>query len=347
MSDRKLHTKTVYILAWVILVCAGILIKTGITDDVWKLVYSGIYGSSSGETGESIYSPGAAEPDVYCYMDYWESQVREVCEEGRTYQTEDADSEGEASSQAETSETSAPASTETTEAAQRSADARTVSAMADIMSSYIGMDADTLLSYCYNATYPKCVKKDELDAENLLGKDLSLDMDTGGYKVLIYHTHGSEAFADSRPGEVDDTVIGLGNRLAEILTDTYGIPVIIDLHRDGVPDDTHLVTDVDGKPTAQIMLLNGMCRDEDGNDVDYWSNDNKVDNMAFALQTYLAGRANYGDMMRKIYISTSRYNMDLMPHAMLAEIGAQTNTVEEEYNAIEPFAAMLAKVLLK
>lgn len=119
-------------------------------------------------------------------------------------------------------------------------------------------------------------------------------MDTGGYKVLIYHTHGSEAFADSRPGEVDDTVIGLGNRLAEILTDTYGIPVyhdttaydmmtgvldrnasydysregvsqilkdnpeievIIDLHRDGVPDDTHLVTDVDGKPTAQIMLL--------------------------------------------------------------------------------------------
>ena len=60
MSDRKLHTKTVYILAWVILVCAGILIKTGITDDVWKLVYSGIYGSSSGETGESIYSPGAA-----------------------------------------------------------------------------------------------------------------------------------------------------------------------------------------------------------------------------------------------------------------------------------------------
>ena len=159
MSDRKLHTKTVYILAWVILVCAGILIKTGITDDVWKLVYSGIYGSSSGKTGESIYSPGAAEPDVYCYMDYWESQVREVCEEGRTYQTEDADSEGEASSQAETSETSVPASTETTEAAQRSADARTVSAMADIMSSYIGMDADTLLSYCYNATYPKCVKK--------------------------------------------------------------------------------------------------------------------------------------------------------------------------------------------
>ena len=248
------------------------------------------------------------------------------------------------------------------------------------------MDSDTLRSYCYNITYPDCVKNDELDAASLLDKDMTLDMSTGGYKVLIYHTHSSEGFADSRPGEVDDTVIGLGEKLADILTDTYGIPVyhdtteydmmtgvldrnasydysregvaailaanpeievMIDLHRDGVPDDVHLVTDVDGRPTAQIMLINGMCRDEAGNDVDYWSNDNKVDNMAFSLQTYLAGRANYGDIMRKIYISTSRYNMDLMPHAMLAEIGAQTNTVEEEQNAIAPFAAMLAKVLLE
>lgn len=39
--------------------------------------------------------------------------------------------------------------------------------------------------------------------------------------------------------------------------------------------------------------------------------------------------------------------MDLMPHAMLAEIGAQTNTIEEARNAMEPFAAMLAKVLLE
>ena len=81
--------------------------------------------------------------------------------------------------------------------------------------------------------------------------------------------------------------------------------------------------------------------------MDYWSNDNKVDNMALAFQTYLAGRGNYGDLMRKIYISTSRYNMDLMPRAMLAEIGAQTNTIQEARNAMEPFAAMLAKVLLE
>ena len=33
------------------------------------------------------------------------------------------------------------------------------------------------------------------------------------------------------------------------------IEVVIDLHRDGVADTTHLVTEINGKPTAQIMFL--------------------------------------------------------------------------------------------
>lgn len=335
------------------------------------------------------------ENNIYCYMDFWQEQVKEMCEDSSAAEKKDSTyggSDDGVVSDTESGENGTGMDADVAEqklaeqAASDSSQIIPVSAMNDITSSYIDMDSDTLRSYCYNITYPDCVKNDELDAESLLDKDISLDMSTGGYKVLIYHTHSSESFVDSRPGEVDDTVIGLGDKLAEVLTETYGIPVyhdtteydmmtgvldrnasydysregvaaileahpeievMIDLHRDGVPDDVHLVTDVDGRPTAQIMLINGMCRDEAGNDVDYWHNDNKVDNMAFALQTYLAGRANYGDIMRKIYISTSRYNMDLMPHAMLAEIGAQTNTVEEEQNAIAPFAAMLAKVLLE
>lgn len=88
--------------------------------------------------------------------------------------------------------------------------------------------------------------------------------------------------------------MGVGNYLAEILTETYGyqvlhvteefdlaggvldrnkaydyarpyieqilkenpsIEVVIDLHRDGVAEDRHLVTEINGKPTAQIMFL--------------------------------------------------------------------------------------------
>ncbi len=422
MAENKIRIKTVYILLWCILVCAGVFIKTGMMDDLWRHMYDLIYGDSANAVRWSAYSGASRENNIYCYMDFWEDQVKEMCMDGEDFDSgvdvscgdsgvSYADAEGSAGGEngADGAADAVPGSGDdgTEEEAvsgdggsgtayadqdqgkQKAADpaeAIPVSAMNDITSSYIGMDSDTLRSYCYNITYPDCVKNDELDAASLLDKDMTLDMSTGGYKVLIYHTHSSEGFADSRPGEVDDTVIGLGEKLADILTDTYGIPVyhdtteydmmtgvldrnasydysregvaailaanpeievMIDLHRDGVPDDVHLVTDVDGRPTAQIMLINGMCRDEAGNDVDYWSNDNKVDNMAFSLQTYLAGRANYGDIMRKIYISTSRYNMDLMPHAMLAEIGAQTNTVEEEQNAIAPFAAMLAKVLLE
>lgn len=409
MKERTGKFNVRWLLVWCIMVCAGVLIKTRAVDDIFGCVYRGVYGDTGKKAAERVYRGGDIEPDMYSYMSYWEDQVMETCVEeqnsepqadgGEAAQPGDngngqsGDGGGVAGEKTDgktedvkSAESSAGNTPDEADPEKNADAARTVTAMADITSSYIDMDADTLLSYCYNAAYPKCVKSDELDASNLLGQDLTLDMSTGGYKVLIYHTHSSEAFADSRTGEVEDTVIGLGNRLAEILTDTYGISVyhdtteydmmtgvldrnasydysregvyqilqdnpeievMIDLHRDGVPEDTHLVTDVDGKPTAQIMLINGMCRDEEGNDVDYWSNDNKVDNMAFALQTYLAGRGNYGDIMRKIYISTSRYNMDLMPHAMLAEIGAQTNTVEEEYNAVEPFAAMLAKVLLK
>lgn len=418
--NKRIRDKVLYVLAWIIMVCAGILIQTEETDRLWQLIYRGIYDSTSGAKTGSGYDNGGItcrmgkcvsedrnneNADIEGYVDYWESQVREVCDEGvrsagrsknnennesnksnKSNESDECNGDSEDSSADVDSSDKQDANVGIAEDNTKENHVSTVSAMADISSSYIDMDSDTLLSYCYNATYPKCVKSEELDAENLLSKDMSLDMSTGGYKVLIYHTHSSEAYADSVEGDAEDTVMGLGQQLADILTDTYGIPVyhdtteydmmtgtldrnasydysregvsailaehpeievMIDLHRDGVPDDTHLVTEVNGEPTAQIMLINGMCRDEEGNDVDYWSNDNKVDNMALALQTYLAGRGNYGDLMRKIYISTSRYNMDLMPRAMLAEIGAQTNTIQEARNAMEPFAAMLAKVLLE
>ncbi len=36
------------------------------------------------------------------------------------------------------------------------------------------------------------------------------------------------------------------------------IEVVIDLHRDGVADTTHLVTEVDGKSMAKVMFLTGL-----------------------------------------------------------------------------------------
>jgi stage II sporulation protein P len=82
-------------------------------------------------------------------------------------------------------------------------------------------------------------------------------------------------------------------------------------------------------------------------DIEYLANPNKLGNLAFSFQLYLAGKENYGDFVRKIYVRSLRYNLHVMPRATLIEAGAQNNTLQEELNAMEPLASMLDKVLRK
>ena len=246
---------------------------------------------------------------------------------------------------------------------------------------------DFLLSHIFAVDGNTSMTEEETNLQNLLDVDLSIDgKDAKDYKILIYHTHGSESFADSREGVKEDTVIGIGSYLAEILENDYGIPVyhdetlydvidgqldrskayenayhnvtkileenpsievVIDLHRDGVAEDTHLVTEINGKPTAKIMFLNGVSRSNKNGDIDYLYNPNKQSNLAFSFQMYLEGLEHYGDYVRKIFVRSYRYNLHLLPRTTLIEAGAQTNTVEEEKNAMEPLAAILYKVLSK
>ena len=123
------------------------------------------------------------------------------------------------------------------------------------------------------------------------------------------------------------------------------------MHRDGVNGNVHLVTDVNGKPTAKIMFVTPLCRNRNvaGEVVD------KVDipnpylstNLAFALQMYLTANEYYPGFTRKIFASEWRYSTHMKPQSLLLEWGAQTNTAEEALNAVEPVAQTLAKVLGK
>lgn len=255
---------------------------------------------------------------------------------------------------------------------------------------YYSMDQlnnyDFMLKNCYAVDNSTNVLPEEINADTLLNKDMSIDLSGDGYKVLIYHTHGSEAFSDSREGVTEDTVIGVGDELTRLLEDEYGIKtyhdrnvydvvngvldrsyaytlsgaavdkilsenpsieVIIDLHRDGVREDLKLMRVIDGRPTAQIMFLNGVSRLNLNGDIDYLYNPNKIDNLAFSLQMHLAGKAMYGDLLRRIYIRGYSFNLEKMPRATLVEVGAQTNTVEEAKNAMIPLAAILNSVLRK
>ena len=223
-----------------------------------------------------------------------------------------------------------------------------------------------------------------LNADTFFDMDLTMDLSGDEPKILIYHTHSQEAFLDSRTGEWEDTVVGLGNRLKTELEERYGIKtlhvtdtfdvidgvtdrsaaytyaeerirqvleenpsikVVLDLHRDGVGEDTHLVTSINGKDTAQLMLLNGLCRTSANGPIGYLQNPYLTENLAFSFKVQAKAAEYYPDLMRRIYLRSYQYNLHMMPRSLLVECGAQTNTVEEVQNAMPLLADLLYLVL--
>lgn len=244
---------------------------------------------------------------------------------------------------------------------------------------------DYLLSNFYTVDSSTMIGPDQLNADDLLSRSMSIDNTTDGPKVLIFHTHSQEEFVDSTPGDPTTSIVGVGEYLTQLLnergietihdTGVYDIingqldrsnayenaeasvrPVLeanptievaIDLHRDGVAEGTHLVTEINGKPTAKIMYFNGLSRTRTNGDIDYLYNPYIQDNLAFSLQMQLASETLYPGFTRHIYLRAYRYNLHLLPKSLLIEAGAQTNTVEEMMNAMEVLADTLEHVILE
>ena len=49
----------------------------------------------------------------------------------------------------------------------------------------------------------------QISAPRFLKEDLSVKKDSSVPQILIYHTHSQEAFADSREGQTEDTIVGV------------------------------------------------------------------------------------------------------------------------------------------
>ncbi len=239
---------------------------------------------------------------------------------------------------------------------------------------------ETLVQNFYTIDGNTMAGSDQLDVNKLNQYDVTIAKEGEGPQILIYHTHSQEAFADSVQGDVSTTIVGVGDRLAQILTDTYGyqvlhhtgqydvnarddaysealpaieqvlaenptIQVIIDLHRDQMPEGTKLVMDLDGRPTARFMFFNGLSRTRKTGNISYLYNENQEENLAFSFQMQLKAAEYYPGLTRKIYLKGYRYNMHLRPRTLLVELGAQNNTVEEVMNACDPLAHILDMVL--
>ena len=242
-------------------------------------------------------------------------------------------------------------------------------------------DFDTFVSNFYTIGTNTLIGSDQLNVDVLESKDMTISRDTEGPQILIFHTHSQEAFADSIEGDTATSIVGIGAYLAQILTEEYGyqvihhtgeydkksrndayslvlpeieqiladnpsIQIVIDLHRDGFPEEAAKpVTEIDGRPTAKVMFFNGLSRTKHTGNISYLYNQYINDNLAFSYQMQKKAAEYYPGLTRKIYLNGYRYNMHLCPKSLLIELGTQLNTVEEARNACEPLAHILHMVI--
>jgi stage II sporulation protein P len=226
--------------------------------------------------------------------------------------------------------------------------------------------------------------KKDINIDFISTYDLTLKQNNSEPQILIYHTHSQEVFVDSNEDDDSRTIVGVGEYLAEILHKQFGynvihctekfdyvngkedrsgayqrarpvleallykyptIEVVLDIHRDGVNEDVHLVTTINGKKTAKLMFFNGLCRDSNGDPIEYGSKSLRKENLAMSFRMKLLAEEFYPSLTRRNYVNAYHYNMNLKEKSMLIEVGAQTNTFAEAKNSMEPLAMLLSMIL--
>lgn len=201
-----------------------------------------------------------------------------------------------------------------------------------------------------------------------------------GYDILVYHTHSLEQYADSHQYAPPNGVVGAGEFLSTLLEKQYGyrvlhltesfdaegrdsaygkalpalvqvleehpeIQVVIDLHRDEVDSNAHLIQQVRERSVARYMFFNGLSYTRTLGALKEFSNPCQKENLAMSFQLQLASDALFPGCTRKIYLKGYRYNMHLRPRSLLIELGAQNNTEQEAWNSCVLLAKMLDTVL--
>ena len=378
MSQRNMHRT-----ALLLMVGSGILLTTENGTDAYPIVgYSQAVAASEDSTGILLEQSVQGLVPLLGYGDIRETRTQPPEDEStwHTLTTEEllgADGILPQSGGKETQEVEEPA--ESTSATgggefvpagrQMQIDLAQLKDYESLVGNFYAIDANTMIG------------SDQLSVDKFMEIDMTMAKQEGeGPQILIYHTHSQEAFADSVPGDVNTGIVGVGEYLTQVLTEQYGyrvlhhtgqydvetrdnaysralpeveqllaknpsIQVVIDLHRDEVAQDTRLVTELQGRPTAKFMFFNGLSRTRKTGDIDYLRNENQEANLAFSFQMQLKAAEYYPGLTRRIYLKGYRYNMHLCPRTLLVELGAQNNTYEEAINACDPLAHILDMVL--
>ena len=221
------------------------------------------------------------------------------------------------------------------------------------------------------------------ELESRLTAPVELTLNDGQPRVLILHSHTTESFAQTadryeessayRTLDPGHNMIALGELVAEILesagigvihdrdfhdypsyngayshaaasTKAYleqypTIELILDLHRDAADTPTGQMSTsctVGGEKAAQLMFVLGT--DKRLNHPDW------EQNLSLALKLQVLLEKENPGICRDLTLSKNRYNQHLGAYALLIEIGAAGNTLEEAKIAARELAEAIAQL---
>ena len=108
---------------------------------------------------------------------------------------------------------------------------------------------------------------------------------------------------------------------------------IIDIHRDGIPDQNEYTCTINGENASQVRLLVGR------------SNQNSEVNREFAKQIKAIADKQYPGLIKDIFIGKGNYNQDLSPNAILLEFGTHTLSKERAIESTQLMADVVSTAL--
>ncbi len=251
-------------------------------------------------------------------------------------------------------------------------------------------DIHNLINAFYNIDKNAGIQDKYFDIDYFLNSNLKVKKNSNEAQVLIIHTHAaSEFFVDSDKNNLFDGIVGAGAELTRVLEEKYNIKAIhhtevydvvdnkinrnsayeriekpvkkileenpsiklvLDIHRDGIGKPTNLTTEINGKKTAKIMFVNGLCTLNNNNNLINLTNlPNPYikDNLALSFNMQMAANEMYPDFTRRILLKAYRFTNHLSPRSLLVEVGSEYVTKEEAFNAMEILADLVNQVVFE
>ncbi|MEG1255127.1 stage II sporulation protein P [Clostridium sp.] len=196
--------------------------------------------------------------------------------------------------------------------------------------------------------------------------------DNSKKKILIYHTHTNEAYAEGNDG-LSTTVAAVGDVLTSEL-ETLGFTVvhdktihdkadynrayhasretisknissygefdlIIDLHRDGGPKKEDITGNINGEDVARLVLVTTM------QDPKYPQHINNVKSIVDIANNLYPGLYRERGIIAYDHGGILFYNQDLSDNAILMEVGADVNELQEAKNSMKYMSKVFAQYL--